>query len=80
MPKFDTQGNSYLVAIVFYNDKEPKKYRHNIKDTTHYRRMFKGFASKDAGALYINYYHKASNTYSDREYIKNFDHKKKQWI
>lgn len=80
MPKFEVLEHTFLVAIVFYQGNKTRKYRWNIKNNSHYRRMFKNFISKNNEALYINYYHKHDNTFSDRVYIKQWDKNLKQWV
>lgn len=77
MPKFNLPVN-YLIAIVFVRTGttpqfEPiydcKKYRHNLKDTTHYITKFcRDMKHKFPSTEYINFYYKDTGAFKERIY------------
>lgn len=61
----------FLIAIVFVKGQQPKKYKHNLKNTPWYIAKFcKDMKRKFPGAEYVNFYYKASETFKERIYLE----------
>lgn len=61
----------YLVAIVAHrvgDELKFAKYRHNLKDTEHYKRKFIRDMQERFTFLYVNWYDKQTGVYLGRDY------------
>ena len=57
-----------FTAIIFFSDRSPAKYR-NLQNLVSFKKFVLG---RYPSAMYYNLYHKKSEVYYGREYIKNY--------